>query len=76
MRHGGMVGQPARAECEPAHTNVEIEPEALTLTLSRFAGEGTPAVRLLDSVPSTAKRERVRARAGYSVSAITDNPRP
>jgi hypothetical protein len=37
-------------------------PGTLTLALSRFAGEGTPAEQRLDRVPSTAKRERVRVR--------------
>src|SRR5882724_5926419 len=33
--------------------------QALTLTLSRFAVEGTPSVQRHNRVPSTAKRERV-----------------
>jgi hypothetical protein len=41
MRHPEMVGHPAGAECELAHRNGETESRALTLALSRSAGEGT-----------------------------------
>jgi len=38
------------------------EYNALTLTLSRLAVEGTPSERPLSLAPSTAKRERVGVR--------------
>jgi len=41
---------------------VETEPQALTLTLSRFAVEGTRSGNCSAGVPSTAKRERARVR--------------
>ena len=57
-------GRVIRRDCFPpsdvlSHVFSKTEPQALTLTLSRFAVEGTPAEQLPDRVPSTAKRERV-----------------
>ncbi len=43
--------------------------QALTPTLSRFAGEGAIECRCSDLVPSPAERERVRVRACGSVAA-------
>jgi hypothetical protein len=55
-----------------AHT---IEPQTLTLALSRFAVAGTLAERHLDRVPSPAKRERARVRARDSMPMRHKNKR-
>jgi hypothetical protein len=47
-----------------------IESHALTLALSRFAGEGTQAERLVSLAPSTAKRERVGVRVRPADSSM------
>jgi len=47
----------------------------MTLTLSRFAVEGTLTERRLDRVPSPAKRERVRVRACDSMPMHRRNKR-
>jgi hypothetical protein len=39
-----------------------IEPQTLTLALSRFAGEGALPLRRHNRVPSSAKRERAKMR--------------
>jgi hypothetical protein len=45
-----------------AQVSSSTESHALTLALSRFAGEGTRSSKHHNAVPSTAKRERVRVR--------------
>jgi len=61
-RHQAMM-----ARRFPACRSAGTESRTLTLTLSRFAGEGTLAVRLLKRVPSPTEWERVRVRAMHSV---------
>src|SRR6185312_10580050 len=48
--------------CSLMRVTLDTEPQALTLALSRFAGEGTRWESRRDRVPSTAKRERARVR--------------
>jgi hypothetical protein len=47
----------------------QTESHTLTLTLSRFAAEGTRLCRLLDAAPTPTEWERVKVRVCGSVSA-------
>ncbi len=66
----------ARASLRPLFPGTKTESHTLTLTLSRFAVEGTRSRSGADGVPSPAKRERVRVRDCGSVSRNNRNKNP
>src|SRR5882724_8158060 len=74
---GGVRVEPAQSTPTPYFPSIAptTEQRTLTLTLYRFAVEGTLAARRLDRVPSPAKRERVRVRVCDSMPMHRRNKR-